>query len=313
MKRFCMIMLAVWLLCAPVLAVDEIDIDFTGQIDSYTGEPAIGGNSYAENKVYLSDRISYDKTQRLFFYTVSGAGEGVTATVMDGMITTQPVSITVADGLSPTLYRDGEADVQPLSTIRNPGSYTLNLASADGGVVSLLSFTIVSETTGKLELYRMPEGFFVTNLLLNGEESDYDYSMVDFSEEGDYEVEYVCRDTGVTYHLQLTADHTPPTLTFSGVGEDGIARGPVSITNAGDAVSVTVLQDGEATRYSGELTDIGHYEVVAEDAAGNSVTYPFTIMLYLNATSIVFFVLLVVLLALLAVYLIRYRTRMRVR
>lgn len=343
MKRFYTAALALWLLCVPVFAVNDadsdadtpdgteveinteadsemgvvaasdIDMNYVGQLNSFTGMPTYRSGADENTQVYLSESISYDRDTGMFLYSAPGVAQCVSATVMDGMITTRQVSIEAPAGLTVELYRDGELDDQVLSQIEEPGSYALNVMSPTNGASTVLHFTIISDCSGKVELYRMPTDFLVTKLTLNGEETEFNSTMVDFSQEGDYEVVYLCYPTGVSYSLDVTVDHTPPEMTISGVKEDGTARGPVSISLSEDVVAASIYFEGTQQKFSEQVTQTGHYEVLAMDEAGNSATAEFTIMLYLNTTSIVFLALVLFLTAILAVYLIRYRKKMRVR
>ena len=313
MKRILFSLLALWVLCVPVFAAPEIDIDYVGQIDPYTGEPVSSVGASEENRVFLEDGIVYDREEDVYVYTVSGTSYEVTSNVMDGMLTTKPVTIYVPEGITAELFRNGGQDNQSLDSIREPGSYVLKVTSYSGFSAALMHFNIVSDCTGAVELYRMPKDFLVTELLLNDEPIEFNTAMVNFTEEGRYTVTYMCYPTKVFYTLELTTDFTPPELSVNGVGEDGVARGPVGIYMSPDTVTREISFNGTPVRYSDEVTKMGYYEVAAEDEAGNRATAAFTIMLYLNTTSIAFIALVSILLIILVVYLLRYRNRMRVR
>ena len=83
----------------------------------------------------------------------------------------------------------------------------------------------------------------------------------------------------------------------------------------GDALYVT--RDGTAMRMTSVddvvLTETGAYTVTAADAAGNAVSYDFTIMLYLNTNAVVFILLFVAVVASVFIYAIWKRKSLKVR
>jgi hypothetical protein len=112
----------------------------------------------------------------------------------------------------------------------------------------------------------------------------------------------------------LPSSSTPPALVFEGVEEDGKARGPVTITGYEDGDVVTVLKDGASTYYYGDrLTESGYYTVTAVDDADNVSTYEFTIMIYVDSKGWVFFLILVLVIAAVAAYIIIQRKHLRIR
>lgn len=310
MKRILMAVLVLCALCVPVLA--DVDIGYTGPIDPYTGDATESGTTERDNLLYVTDNISYDVQRARYLYSVDGIAQEITATVMDGMITTQTVMIEVPTGITAELYRDGIPDDQVMDNIREPGDYSLSVASPTLGVTSVLRFTIVNDHTG-ITSYRMPKEFLVMELSVNGEESEFDRTVVDFSQEGEYAMRYICYPTKVSYSLYLTVDHTPPELTIEGVDEKGTARNEVNVTPSEDVETVKLYFNGEEQRFTPTLTKTGYYEITATDEAGNSTTAAFTIMLYLNTTGMVFLAILALLIIILLIYLLRSRRKIRVR
>jgi hypothetical protein len=65
--------------------------------------------------------------------------------------------------------------------------------------------------------------------------------------------------------------------------------------------------------YREELTLSGDYVIVLQDEAGNLTHYEFSILVYLDANSWIFFALVVLAVAGIGVYLYLERKRMRVR
>lgn len=298
------------------LDVRKVDADYEGELDAVTGLPVTSGAEQRQTtgRVQLSDTMYYDFDQRGFFFLSPRFGVEIGANVADGMVTKENVAIVVPDGVATTLYKDGNVVEKPaLTAIREPGGYVLRIGNGSENE-DLLSFTITSTTTGSLNYYSMPESFYVTSVTRDGQDVSGPTSRVELLTEGEYSIEYGCPKAALSYTLSLTVDHTPPELTFTGVDERGRARGPVTYAGLEKGDTVTCLKDGsEYTPRRATLSQMGKYVLTVTDKAGNSNTYYVTILLYLNAQSVVFFALFIAIVAALVAYLQISRRRMRVR
>jgi hypothetical protein len=167
----------------------------------------------------------------------------------------------------------------------------------------------------------MPAGFAITGVDLtvedeNGEmvagKPQWDRNKVSMSEDGVYRVQYECARNGLSYTLQTEIDHTPPTLALENV-VNGLARGPVDISDLEEGCKIGISLNGGSMSYREELTLSGDYVIVLQDEAGNLTHYEFSILVYLDANSWIFFALVVLAVAGIGVYLYLERKRMRVR
>ena len=298
------------------LDVRQVDDDYEGELDVVTGLPVTSGAQQRQTtgRVQLSDTMYYDFDQKGFVFISPRFGAEIGANVADGMVTKEKVSIVVPGGVATTLYKDGKVVEKPaLSAISEPGGYVLRIGNGSENE-DLLSFTITSTTTGSLNYYSMPESFYVTSVTRDGQDLSGPTSRVELLTEGEYSIEYGCPKAGLSYTLSLTVDHTPPELTFTGADERGRARGPVTYAGLEKGDTVTCLKDGsEYTPRRATLSQMGKYVLTVTDKAGNSNTYYVTILLYLNAQSVVFFALFIAIVAALVAYLQISRRRMRVR
>jgi hypothetical protein len=132
------------------------------------------------------------------------------------------------------------------------------------------------------------------------------------NEDGFYRVQYECARNGMSYTLQTTVDHTPPTLALENV-VNGLARGPVDISDLEEGCKIGITLNGGDMSYRNELTLSGDYEIILQDPAGNLTNYAFSILVYFDVNSLVFFGLVVLLIAGTGVYLYMERKNMRVR
>jgi hypothetical protein len=241
---------------------------------------------------------------------------------MDGMVVNEPVSIGASQGLDLRLHRDGNVveDVD-LAMIEEPGRYVLEARIVGDQYVRVLSFIVVGGTTNLVNSYPMPSGFVITNVEKSvrdetGEwvtaQPQWDRSKVDMNEDGFYRVQYECARNGMSYTLQTTVDHTPPTLALENV-VNGLARGPVDISDLEEGCKIGITLNGGDMSYRNELTLSGDYEIILQDPAGNLTNYAFSILVYFDVNSLVFFGLVVLLIAGTGVYLYMERKNMRVR
>lgn len=303
--------LAVNALAAPT----DIDMDYSGQLDAFSGLPSGAQSAGIDSDlVFVSDSVDYERSSGMFVYTLaSGVGREVRANVADGMVVSGVVRIVPDDGVSVVLYRNGSpvTDVN-IEEIQRAGEYVVMDASGSGSDARIFAFTLVGETSGIVRRYNMPSGFQITSATLNGEPVSFSRSYVDFEQEGEYEIGYSCIRTGVTYDLLLETDFTAPTLALEAV-VDGIAKGPVDLSDLEDGAGIVITRDGEILGYRQVLTESGNYEIKVVDPAGNISEYQFTIRVYFDSNSLMFFLIILVSIGATGAYVFLSKKRLRVR
>ena len=311
-KLILVLLIAMLTLCAP-LAVYASDMEYEGEIDPYTGRPATEEVNEAESKItYLSKYVGYNHNTRLFQYGT--APNTVTASVVDGMVTTSAVSIDVPNGVAVLLYRNGEkVDFTDLSRIKDAGKYVLNVGESQSSDELSLRFTIVGTTTGEINEYVMPDGFRVSSVMIDGSEApNDDASRVDLTKEGYYEIRYKCIKTQASYSLNIDIDHTGPTLKLANV-VNGRSNGKVDISDYNRDDFIRINYNGSEMKYRRELTESGTYNIILQDKAGNRTEYNFIIPIYFNVSGVVFILILLAVIAILIAYPIYSRRHLRVR
>lgn len=335
MKRIIPLALcAALLLCAPALAAPEDgatdgtahgsaaenrfvgEIGYSGVVDAETGY-APGATHGDETRVELSDTMYYDREAQVFVFPLDGGAE-LRAGAADGMIVSEPVALSAEGELDVTVYRNGEAFEPENGVADQIGEYVVN--RADGGMERrVMGFTVVGESTNAVTAYSMPEGFLVRDATLNGEEAPYDRYRVDMMAEGAYHIEYRCPLAGLERTLDVTVDRTAPELLLDGrLDGGGRVRSAVEFQALEDGVAIGVTRDGEPQRVllsggAGRLTDTGSYVVNVTDPAGNTTTYEFTIVLYLDTNAAIFLALASLALAGVLGYVLWRRKNLRVR
>ena len=255
----------------------------------------------------------YDSVESVFLYYVKeDIAQAVRCSVADGMITEKAVSIKADAGVDLEVYLNGER-LESISggSFQAPGEYVVVYM---GGTVpeQLFSFTIVPEFCNYVTGYTLPTGFEILEASLNKEPVAFDKGHIKLTDEGKYNIQYRCIKTDISYQLQLQTDFTGPVLSLEEV-KDGKARGPVDISEARNAAYVNIYHNGERISRKDILTESGEYVIELADEAGNKTTYSFTILIYFDGNSWLFFMLVIFSCLGVMIYLLRARKHLRVR
>lgn len=299
----------------PVYA-DEYDT-YSGELDPFTGEPMIQSSGIGEvstlsNRKMITEKMYFDFSRGEFAYPVDNGMAEIYSNAADGMILTDPVKISIPEGYSVLVYRDGVL-LDTAMEYKARGGYSV-IVILNGDQVEVFTFRIVGSRTGETTMYKMPPYFRVDSVMINGIEQSHTRSEVDMQQEGLYEISYRCERTDIRYSLRVTVDHTPPQIVFEGIDDDGKARGPVSWSGLEAGEVIHVFKDGGEFLYEGDrLTQSGRYEVIVTDDAGNTVDRQFTILIYLDRNGFVFVGIIALVIGGLVGYLIWHRRNMKVR
>ena len=266
-----------------------------------------------EKPIHIAGSTHYDPTEKTFLYYVnSSAAQVVRSNVADGMITAQEVTVMADAGIALSVYLNGERlDSFSGGTFRTSGEYVVMYI---GGTVAqrLFSFTIVPELCNYVTGYTMPAGFEITEASLNGEATSFDPNYIKLTDEGKYAIRYRCMKTNIAYELALQTDFTGPVLSLEEV-TDGKAHGPVDISAAKSAAVVNIYRDGEKISRKDVLTESGEYYIELADEAGNKTSYSFTILIYFDGNSWLFFAIILCACVGVIIYLVHSRRHLRVR
>lgn len=200
------------------------------------------------------------------------------------------VTLKANENFTLTMTKNGEPMEYKLGTeITEPAVYTVKMVDSLGNVKEL-SFTIVDVLYGKFEeeIDEMP-GF--GKVLVNGEESALEKGTLTLTASGTYEVTIVAN--GKEQKFTVTVDATAPTLKIEGVENGGSTKGAVIISDVSSDATMKVYLDDVQIDYTAgdELTEVGKYRIVLEDAAGNVSEYSFEILWKMPAVAIVLIVI----------------------
>ena len=317
MRRISAVLAAVLLgvLSLPALAA-ETDFSYSGPLNPETGLPAYSdrGEGQDVTMVLLNDSMYYDRERLCFVYPLGAGIAEVYANVADGMIVNGPVSVSASDGTAVQVYRNGAQLNDAEGTgLTSPGKYNVSAKSGDA-TVQVMTFTIVGERTNMAGGYTMPDGFYITDATLEGEETDFERTYIPMAQEGQYHIAYSCPAVGLDYTLDVLMDRTPPQLAFNAnADKQGRSRSAVTVGGFEPGDSVTLTLNGERVPFpdDGVLRSSGNYALEVTDAAGNSATYQFTILMYFDNNSLIFFALVVAAITAMVVYIIIKRKNLR--
>ncbi len=278
--------------------------------DRFTGEE-IFDDPTLNSMVSIDLNCDYSRNERLYIYTTSTmADSDIKSTAFNGMITTDKVTIEAGQYSNIVVYRDGnplKADEIGKGLISAPGNYKVF-----SGESHVFDFTIVGSVTGLITVYNMPVGFSIKSVRLDDKSALFTKDRVEFTEEGAYEVKYNCTLTGASYTLNTVIDFTGPVVTLEGVKE-GIANGPVDITDVEEGASIIIKLNDEIIQTKTHLTQSGDYQLFVTDKAGNTSRYVFRIKFYFNMSAWAAIALIVAVIGTVIGYIIYSRKHLRIR
>lgn len=209
--------------------------------------------------------------------------------VNDGGLSNSVV-IEAKEHLKLLMIKNGEAMEYKFGTeILDPGVYTVNMVDPLGNS-KRLSFTIVNALYCRFEqeIDEMP-GF--EKVIVNGEEVTLEKGTLIFTATGTYEVSIIAN--GNEQKFTVVVDSTAPVVTIEGVENGGTTKGAVILSDLCSDATMKVYLDDVLVEYNlgDELTDVGVYRIVLEDAAGNVSEYSFEILWKMPAVAIVLIVI----------------------
>lgn len=281
------------------------------QTDAFT-DSVLDGEDFDTDNVVISSTCTYVRLEGMYKYETRTTDESwIKCSVADGMVTTGSVSVESSENLKYHVFRDGNEITDATDNLSAQGKYIVNIET-NSGSEKVLEFTIVNTVTGIISSYEIPEGFTLSALSYNGQSQNSSVRTVDLSEEGDYAISYRCDKSLMVYELNIEIDHTAPVLALKGV-TDGVAKGPVDISDMEEDALIHIELNGEEIAYSDTLTKSGDYYIIVKDAAGNTTNYNFTIRIYFDINSwVVIGVIVLIIIGTLG-YLLYSRRHLRVR
>lgn len=209
-----------------------------------------------------------------------------TSTVPKGMISSQPVELSLSSGCVGIIDYEGEATTMSGSRrFAEKGNYQIKILSYQApeemaGDYHLYEtnfcFAIVGREDGRLGAVPAPEGFLITQVLLEGEPLPVENPRCFFlGEDGSYRVTYQATDfPELELATEFFRDTTAPFLSFSPEPEGHVVFGMAEFFPSQPDCKVYLSYNGEqGYAVSSQLTVAGHYRLRVEDEVGNGREY----------------------------------------
>ncbi len=186
------------------------------------------------------------------------------------------VTITANEDVEIVFTKDGEAAEYALgSEITTPGFYEVKITDMLGNVKEI-GFTIVESKVQEFT-FNFDNTPNFEKALVNGEEKRLNYGTLELFEDGTYEVGVVAG--GKTYTFTVEVDNTAPTLTITGVENEGATKNSVVLSDLSEEAELKVFRNDTEIEYNlgDALTEVGEYRIALRDSFGNETKYSFTI------------------------------------
>lgn len=278
--------------------------------------------------IYQTEGVNADTGMASIYDPVTGyykhtliSGQQFYTDVQNGTITQLSVTLRADDGLSFTVYKDGEPyEAEDLYNYTEAGSYLLIPQSSD--VIFLdayqeerpvFSFRIMDNATNDLSIFRAPEGYWLEQIYLDDVPCTtvkrVDRQTVMFREDGYYRIEVT--DGSYMYDMEYKLDRIRPRF-FVDVQKN---QADISYLSD-DAYEVTVYRNQKPYDTQGmvyTLKDTGLYWFYVFDDAGNVSAQAFEVKYGFNKGAVVAILIVAGALVGLIVYLRYLNTHVKVR
>ena len=291
-------------------AIEEL----TGQLDPgdiYTTEGINRRTGMASSYDYTSGLYKNTLRNSMSFYT----------DIPNGMITRREVTLRTTDDLSFTIYKDGQPfEFDPEQKISETGSYTIIPVAEDvlyydayQSETPIFSFRIIGSAVNDLSVYRAPEGFTISEIMVDGLPAEdvkrISSDAVLLREDGKYTI--TVTDGDRTIDTEFLLDRVRPRFYVS------VEKNKASFAYKSTDVSETIIyKDGElisSGNIQNQVKSPGKYEVFAVDKAGNRGRSAFTVKYGFNKGAIAAIVLVVAAIAGLIGYMRVINSKVKVR
>lgn len=241
--------------------------------------------------------------------------------VPNGMITKREVTLRTSDDLTFTIYKDGEPyEFNPELAISEVGSYTVIPVAEDvvyydayQSETPTFSFRIIGPAVNDLSVYRAPEGFNITQIMVDGLQADSirrigsDAALL--REDGRYTISV--SDGNRTIDIDFILDRIRPRFYVS--TEKNKAQ---FVFKSTDVKETVIYKDGKlisSGNIQNQVKQPGDYEVLAYDEAGNRGRSQFKVKYGFNKGAIAAIILVIAAIAGVYAYMRHINSKVKVR
>ena len=227
----------------------------------------------------------------------------------NGGISNGKVRVIAKEELTIEMYKNGEVIEYAFEQILNDdGFYEFLLTDILGNQTSF-NFYILNKPLNRVEK-RLDSTIEIMEIQMNDEiqELDIQNNTLYLVDEALYKVTVLDKTVSKYFTFYLEIDTTPPTIQLVGAENGGQTKSEVTTKNPSEnPIYIQATNNSEEFEYKlGEvIKNVGTYELLVRDEAGNYTLYEFTIIYALNAASIALFGGMLALVVILIIFLVK--------
>ncbi len=267
--------------------------------------------------------VTFDEEKQMFCYRLPN-GAGFYASVPYGGIAAMSARFEFSEEYSVTVQRNGMTETYDETVgFTQAGAYQLRIVRLNqydsnqtdyNSYIINFPFVLINSSVSSLTVINAPDDFVIWEIYMNGEPVERDSPYWQWLDaDGIYECIFTGEENqSLFYSISFRKDTSAPFLNFS----EGAFSGEASIvqyTPVEENCTIAVTRNSEYyTPAANTLAVAGNYRITVSDQAGNVRTYDLKIQDDIRLFDIRMIILLAVVLAGAAVYLIYLRTHMRV-
>jgi len=219
------------------------------------------------------------------------------------------VRVIAKEELTIDMYKDSEKIDYAFEQILNDDGFYEFLLTDILGNQKAFNFYILNSPLNRIEK-KLDSTIEIIEIQMNDEiqELDIQNNTLYLVDEAFYKITVLDKTVNKYFTFNLEIDTTPPTIQLVGAENGGQTKGEVTTKNPSEnPIFIEATNNSEEFEYRlGEIIkNVGTYELVVKDEAGNYTLYEFTIIHALNSASIALFGGMLALVVLLIIFLAR--------
>lgn len=227
----------------------------------------------------------------------------------NGGISNGKVRVIAKEELTIEMHKDGENIEYEFEQILNDDGFYEFLLTDILGNKTTFNFYILNKPLNRIEK-KFDSLIEIIEIQKEDEpqELDIQNNTLYLIDEAYYKVTVLDKSVNKYFSFNLEIDTTPPTIQLVGAENGGQTKGEVTTKNPSEnPIYIQATNNSEEFEYNlGEvIKNVGTYELIVMDEAGNYTLYEFTIIYALNAASIALFGGMLALAVILIIFLIK--------
>lgn len=259
-------------------------------------------------QVIVKDRAN-NSTQ--FSFIIDNKIEYEINTFYDG-ISNGGVRVIAKEELTIEMFKDGEVINYSFEQILNEdGMYHFYLTDELGNQEGF-KFRILNTPLNRIE-NKLHESVEITEIKMNGQAQQLHIqnNTLYLIDEGQYNISIKEKSTNKIYSFNLEIDTTPPTIQLVGVVNGEQTKNDVSTKNPSETPIFIQAKNNDLEfeyKIGQVIKNVGTYEIIVMDQAGNYSVYTFTKTYSFNASTLALFGGMLALVVILIVFLVKTKS-----